>query len=112
MLLLSGPCALGVSINEALGRSSLDKLEFGLIEDDRTRRSVEDVGEAIILVADKGDLGAFRLSDPRKNFIVASTELKDLARMPRSPHWEYRITKVFQVMRRSGEALRYTRTTE
>lgn len=85
ILFLSGPCALGVAMNEALGRPSLSAIDTGWLslEIPDNNRGITDYGDALILILDKHDLGGFRFSDPERNIIVASTELGGLEKSPR-----------------------------
>jgi len=89
LLLFSGPCALGVAANEAMNRPSLEAFDIGWLGlEDLGYGGKQDHGDALILVGDKFDTGAFRISDPERNFVVASTELPGLiknARLPRNP---------------------------
>lgn len=51
LLLASGPCALGVAVNDMTGRESLAKLDIGWIPSDAIRdESGHDHGDALILV--------------------------------------------------------------
>jgi mannosyltransferase OCH1-like enzyme len=91
LLLLSGPCALGVAVNDVLGRPSLQALELGWIGLDALEygtaldgtRNLYDYGDALLLTLDKYDFGAFRFSDSERNIIVASTQLEGLEKKPR-----------------------------
>lgn len=62
LLFLSGPCALGVAFNEAMNRSVLDTVPLGWhgLDHIAVRVGVPDLGDALILVGDKYDLGEFR----------------------------------------------------
>ena len=81
LLFLTGPCGLGVALNEAMGKGSLASVPLGWSLA-QNREAVGDIdhGDVLILVGDKHDLGEFRFSDPERNFIVASTDLQDLDR--------------------------------
>jgi hypothetical protein len=53
LLLASGPCALGVALNDVLGRSSLAKIDIGWIPSDAIQygnNDSHDHGDALILV--------------------------------------------------------------
>jgi len=86
LLLLSGPCALGLAANGALGNEPLARFEVGLLKREGfNAKNVEGVdgdavGDVLLLLADKDDLGAFRFSDPERNILVASTELAGLSK--------------------------------
>ena len=80
-LLLSGPCALGVAVNEALGRDPVSKFSVGLQSaDEVTSQNIP--GHTLLLVLDKNDLGALRMSDIDRNVIVATTDMQGLAKDP------------------------------
>jgi len=87
-LMLSGPCALGLALNNALGNEPLSKFSPGLLtwkgyNEKKIRGLNSDaIGNVMILLADKNDLGAFRFSDPERNMIVASTDLSGLSKAP------------------------------
>lgn len=86
LLLFSGPCALGVAANEAMNRPSLEAFDTGWLGlENMGYGGKQDHGDALILVGDKFDNGAFRISDPERNFVVASTELPGLVKKARSP---------------------------
>lgn len=76
LLLLTGPCALGMALNVVMGRNPVEKIEYGLLEIKRT--ACNDPGDALILVGDKYDMGLFRFSDPDRGIILASTNLDAL----------------------------------
>jgi len=71
-LIMSGPCALGISVNEALGQPSLEGYDLGWMPSP----GVE--GNSLILKLDKNDLGSFRLSDITLDVIIASTDIPDM----------------------------------
>lgn len=51
LLLASGPCALGVAVNDAIGRDSLARLDIGWIPSDAIQDdSGQDHGDALIMV--------------------------------------------------------------
>jgi hypothetical protein len=88
-LLLSGPCALGLAINNALGNEPLASFNAGLIKragfnrkHSNTSTSKDMIGDVMILIADKQDLGAFRFSDPERNIVVATTDMDRLSKSP------------------------------
>lgn len=84
LLFLSGPCALGVAMNEALGRASLQSFPIGWIGMDTLEFGGRlDHGDALVMVGDKYDLGEFRISDPESGVIVASTDIFGLDKSPR-----------------------------
>ncbi|KAL7500322.1 hypothetical protein ACHAWT_010488 [Skeletonema menzelii] len=89
-LILSGPCALGPAVNNALGKETLSKFVPGLMRLSSTtsangkvqRESDDVIGDVMILVADKTDLGSFRFSDPERNILFASTDMPGLSKTP------------------------------
>jgi len=85
-LVLSGPCALGLALNIALGNKPLQRIRTGLLRwNDGTTKDLESknsVGNVMILLADKNDLGAFRFSDSERNILLASTDLQGLTKTP------------------------------
>ena len=86
LLILTGPCALGISMNEALGRPALKGIDIGLssLNVPDSSGTSTDAGDALILVLDKYDLGEMRFSDPERNVIVASTNLEGLEKSARN----------------------------
>jgi len=97
VLLLSGPCALGLAVNKALGNEPLSKFRVGLLKREGfNTKNIEDldsdaVGNVLFLLADKDDLGEFRFSDPERNIMVASTELAGLLKSPMKYEKDQRI---------------------
>jgi hypothetical protein len=78
ILSLSGPCLLGSAVNKALNRESfLSKYEPGWLIPDYTSETevVNDIGDALLLIASRADMGALRFSDVNRNIIVASTDI-------------------------------------
>lgn len=84
LLFLSGPCSIGLAMNEALGRSSLEHLPIGYVAA-ANREESNDFGDAYVLVGDKYDLGQFRISDSDRNIIFASTDVPDASSSARTP---------------------------
>jgi Glycosyltransferase sugar-binding region containing DXD motif len=84
LLFLSGPCGLGLAMNEALGRSSLESLPVGYVRDTNRDQS-NDYGDAFVLIGDKYDLGQFRISDSDRNIIFASTDVPNVSSAARAP---------------------------
>ncbi|KAL7579843.1 hypothetical protein ACA910_004856 [Epithemia clementina (nom. ined.)] len=84
LLLLSGPCGLGVAVNEALANPSLQKIDTGWIGlEELEFGGKRDHGDALIMVVDKHDIGGFRISDPERNTIVASTDMNGVEKNAR-----------------------------
>jgi len=87
-LMLSGPCALGLAVNNALGNEPLSKFTSGLLThkgyNTRKREDLNSdaIGNIMILAVDKSDLGAFRFNDPERNVMIASTDLQGLSKTP------------------------------
>lgn len=105
LLLLSGPCALGVAANRAAGKlNPVARIESGWIDSERNVSA--DIGDSLILKVrwskyrvllntltvltlmlpplqgDKFDMNAFRFTDVARNLIVASTDMIDLTTTP------------------------------
>jgi hypothetical protein len=71
-------------MNEALARPALQSFPVGWVGMHNLEYGRKtDHGDALILVGDKYDLGEFRISDPERNFIVASTDIEGLDKSPR-----------------------------
>jgi hypothetical protein len=84
LLFLSGPCALGVAMNEALQRPLLGRLPIGWIGLEKfSFGGKADLGDILVLVADKYDLGQFRVSHPDSGVMIASTDMSGLEKSPR-----------------------------
>ena len=85
VLFLSGPCGLGIAMNEVLGRSSLRSIQTGWTSLVGSTESGDkmDYGDALIMILDKHDLGGFRFSDPDRNIVVASTDLEGAEKIAR-----------------------------
>jgi hypothetical protein len=87
LLLLTGPCALGVSVNTAIGRhdNRLQGFNAGWLVPnasvDSSRNgspanavaSVNLMGDVLILLTDRYDLGEMRFTDVDRNILVASS---------------------------------------
>lgn len=84
-LLLSGPCALGIAANEAFGRKPLQSFDPGWLRSSRDSDPI--IGDALILMQDKQDIGAHRMTDLTRNIIVASTDMPNLSKSPLNPVW-------------------------
>ena len=89
VLLLTGPCALGMSVNTALGRSNkVQGFDVGWLLPNRTTPSdngnMEDdyFGHGLVLLADRYDLGELRFSDVDRAVLVASTDQDKLIKKP------------------------------
>jgi hypothetical protein len=81
ILLVTGPCALGISVNGALGRDNLVQgFDLGWLPDG-TFSPVESNGilsdsswgDALILSTDRFDMGELRFTDINRNLLIAST---------------------------------------
>jgi hypothetical protein len=83
ILSLSGPCLLGSAVNKVLnGERCLSKYEPGWLIPDHSSDSelVDDIGDALLLIASRADMGALRFSDVNRNMIVASTGMTELSK--------------------------------
>jgi Glycosyltransferase sugar-binding region containing DXD motif len=76
LLVLSGPCGLGMATNEALQRSPLASIPLGWMSLDPVPiGGLDGHGDALILLGDKYDLGEFRISHPETGMIIAATDI-------------------------------------
>ena len=100
-LLLSGPCALGVAVNEALGKDPVSKFRVG--SESATMSSQNIPGDSFILVLDKNDLGALRMTDVDRNVIVATTDMQGLSKDPIKTSPSNRLGGVTKNNRAPGE---------
>lgn len=85
ILSLSGPCLLGSAVNKALGRRNyLSKYLPGWLIPEGSNNTVvdDDVGDALLLIASRADMGALRFSDVDRNLMVASTGMTELSKDP------------------------------
>jgi hypothetical protein len=86
ILSLSGPCLLGSAVNKALNKSNfLSKYEPGWLLPDYSNETQvldddDDIGDALLLIASRADMGALRFSDVNRNMIVASTGMTELSK--------------------------------
>jgi Glycosyltransferase sugar-binding region containing DXD motif len=86
VLLLSGPCALGVAVNHVLGKSSLlSRIELGWQPFNTSADVPKSFGEGLIIKTDKGDMEAHRITDVDRNIMLASTDMVDLTKSPLLP---------------------------
>jgi len=112
LLLLSGPCALGVAVNEALGRSSLQGIDTGWMGlDELEFGGKKDHGDALIMVVDKHDIGGFKMSDPERSLIVASTDI-GVVKQSREQSNPMEAERVRQEQRQPKEHAHYSETTK
>ena len=75
VLTITGPCLLGIAMNNVLKRDPLTNFEPGwVIHADDT----ESIGDVLLLHASKADMGAFRFSDVDRGVIVASTNMEGM----------------------------------
>ena len=83
-LIVSGPCALGMAVNEALGKKDfMSKFDPGwLLPSNEQSLDELGIGDVLILLSDKLDTGSFRFSDVARNLIVASTDMLGLSKQP------------------------------
>ena len=81
-LLLTGPCALGVSVNEVMSKDPVANFGVGWVQKDAGTAGGKIPGEVMVLALDKNDLGALRMTDVERNTIVASTDMPGLTKTP------------------------------
>jgi Glycosyltransferase sugar-binding region containing DXD motif len=88
ILILTGPCALGMSMNAALGNSDvLAGFELGLLNTNNlslaSRYPVDYFwGDVMTLLTDRYDIGELRFTDIDRNLLVASTNHDRFAKAP------------------------------
>jgi hypothetical protein len=90
ILLVTGPCALGISVNGALGRENLVQgfdlgwLPRGTFPENKSILSDSSWGDALILSTDKFDMGELRFTDINRNLLIASSNQDVFAKTPLS----------------------------
>jgi hypothetical protein len=89
-LMLSGPCALGVSVNEVLENSPVTNIDVGWMANTSEVYNPSELGDVLILMQDKHDMGAMRFTDVERNILVASTDMPGLSKKPLSPKGYFR----------------------
>jgi hypothetical protein len=88
ILILTGPCALGMSINSALGKKNvlegygLGWLKSGDLSAGVHKPSDHFWGDAMTLLTDRYDLGELRFTDIDRNLLIASTNHDRIAKSP------------------------------
>lgn len=70
VLFVSGPCALGASVNRLLGRAPQSGFGLGTLNDTEVG-----LGKTVLLKQNLTDLGAHRMTNTEENRLVASTGL-------------------------------------
>ena len=75
ILSITGPCLLGIAMNEVLRREPLDNFEAGWVFNSMDPGAV---GDVLLLQASKGDMGAFRFTDVDRGVVVASTNMEGM----------------------------------
>jgi hypothetical protein len=92
ILLVTGPCALGISVNGAFGRGNLVQgfdlgwLPEGTFSSAENNGTLSDSswGDALILSTDRFDMGELRFTDINRNLLIASTNQDLFAKTPLS----------------------------
>eukprot|EP00591_Stephanopyxis_turris_P003165 CAMPEP_0195509144 /NCGR_PEP_ID=MMETSP0794_2-20130614/2166_1 /TAXON_ID=515487 /ORGANISM="Stephanopyxis turris, Strain CCMP 815" /LENGTH=660 /DNA_ID=CAMNT_0040636299 /DNA_START=141 /DNA_END=2123 /DNA_ORIENTATION=- len=77
-LMLTGPCALGVVVNQVLGKNPLAKFDLGFVgagQQSEVHDSAPIIGDTLILEIINVE-GTLRFLDPIRNVIVATTNTK------------------------------------
>ena len=85
ILLVTGPCALGISVNTALARfNRVQGFELGwqMSEHQDTDSLPSLWGDSLMLLTDRYDLGELRFTDIDRNLLVGSTNQDRFARTP------------------------------
>ena len=106
ILILTGPCALGMSMNAALGNiDELGGFELGWLNAYSLSMNSHEPsdyfwGDVMTLLTDRYDIGELRFTDIDRNILVASTNQDRFAKAP----IEYTITKA------SKESVHYSKS--
>jgi hypothetical protein len=106
ILILTGPCALGMSMNTALGNSDvLAGFEIGWLNAHNLSMGYHQPtdyfwGDVMTLLTDRYDIGELRFTDMDRNLLVASTNQDRFAKAP----IEYTITNA------SKESVHYSKS--
>jgi mannosyltransferase OCH1-like enzyme len=87
ILILTGPCALGMSVNAALGQENvLSAHELGWLRTANVSVRHSPLshfwGDALTLLADRYDLGEMRFTDVDRNLLLASTNQDRISKSP------------------------------
>mmetsp|Transcript_19621 Transcript_19621/g.30248 ORF Transcript_19621/g.30248 Transcript_19621/m.30248 type:complete len:755 (-) Transcript_19621:44-2308(-) len=85
-LFTAGPCILGATINEVMGRNRQTQFEPGTLPDPQHKLFP---GRAIILNQNKWDMGAHRFTLLEENMVVAATDMPDYEDRPVSDKKHY-----------------------
>jgi Glycosyltransferase sugar-binding region containing DXD motif len=86
ILILTGPCALGMSVNKALGNVNvlqghdLGWLRYNTSEREAYPSPSGNWGHALTLLADRYDLGELRFTDLDRNLLIASSNQDRIAK--------------------------------
>jgi mannosyltransferase OCH1-like enzyme len=76
ILSITGPCLLGMAMNEVLKRDPLTNFQPGWVHDSDDS---ETIGHVLVLQANKSDMGAFRFTDIDRGIIMASTGMDGMS---------------------------------
>jgi hypothetical protein len=88
VLLLTGPCRLGMSVNTAIGRTDiLQGFDLGWLNTSMLsswHQSTNNIhwGDALVLLSDRNDLGELRFTDIDRNLLIASSNQNKLSKTP------------------------------
>jgi Glycosyltransferase sugar-binding region containing DXD motif len=87
ILILTGPCSLGMSVNSAIGQHDLLSghvlgwLKTQNVSADRQPKNYN-WGNAFTLLADRNDLGELRFTDIHRNLLIASSDQDRITKTP------------------------------
>uniref|UniRef100_A0A7S2Y6J7 Uncharacterized protein n=1 Tax=Entomoneis paludosa TaxID=265537 RepID=A0A7S2Y6J7_9STRA len=87
VLILTGPCALGISVNRALQRKNkVQGFDLGWLHSSHgngePKADSHDYGNGLIFLTDRYDQGELRFSDVDRSILVASTNADQFASSP------------------------------
>jgi len=130
-LFTCGPCILGASINNLLGRHMQTEFDIGDVDIWQMERLSQEMdgleinsddprllipGRTVILKQDKNDMGAHRFTDAERHLIVAATDMPDYDdRPPSKEHYSkthekagvYGLRKLYTNTKRANEEIRF-----
>ena len=76
-LFVAGPCILGLTVNEVMGRELQQTFVAGDLERPSGGKPANVPGRTVILNQDKWDMGAHRFTWVENNLVVAATDMPD-----------------------------------
>ena len=86
VLILTGPCALGISVNTVLGRADKTHgFDLGWLPSPKAHKLEQSVGDGLVFLTDRYDMGELRFSDVDRGLLIASTNADQFASSPIFP---------------------------